>query len=140
MNSEYQAIVKRGLLALIALLAGCNQVPLDTTIEISSFIDTLKAEGVEGKLDLDFPANDEIEYIATYVISVYTSTRILSFFKCSDVEKAQHSLEKTMKNPKLTGQARNGTMIMAATFFPPDEAAVVKIKELFLAHNFDAPL
>ena len=125
------------MLALAALLFGCDQIPLDTTIEISSFIDKLKAEGVEGKLELDFPANKEIEYIATYVISVYTSTRILSFFKCSDVEEAQRSLVKMMKNPKMTGQARNGTMIMAATFFPPEEAAVVKIKELFLEHNFD---
>jgi len=122
---------------ILAFLVGCGKQGTQTTHEVSSFIQELKANGVDGALQIKAPINDDMDYIATYVISAYTSTRILSFFKCRDQEKAEYNLREAMKNPKLSGQARNGTLIMAATFYPPDEEAVGRIKELFTAHKFE---
>lgn len=82
------------------------------------------------------PFNDDMEYIATYKIAVFTSTRIISIFKFKTSEKAQFNLEEAMKNPHMAGQARNGAFVMAATFFPPDEAAVAAIRDLFVSHEF----
>lgn len=123
---------------LLALLPGCSPSPLgtETTREVSFFIDELKANGVDGSLQIEVPANDDMEYIATYVISAFTSTRIISFFKFRNQERAEFNLTEAMKNPKLSGQARNGTLLMAATFYPPDEEAVSRIRALFMAHNF----
>jgi hypothetical protein len=58
-------------------------------------------------------------------------------FKFKDAEKAEANLQEALKNDKLSGQASNGTLVMAATFYPPDEEAVEKIKALFLAHEFE---
>ena len=122
---------------ILPFLLGCSPQGTQTTHEVSSFIQELKGNGVDGALQIKAPINDDMDYIATYVISAYTSTRILTFFKCKDQEKAEYNLREAMKNPKLSGQARNGTIIMAATFYPPDEVAVGRIKELFTAHKFE---
>ena len=103
---------------------------------MSGFIDVLKENGVDGDLMMERPSNEDIEYIASYQIAVFTSTRILSIFKFKTPEAAQSNLEQAMKNPRMTGQARNGTYVMAATFFPPDEEAVAAIRELFTSHQF----
>ncbi|VAW81653.1 hypothetical protein MNBD_GAMMA14-1156 [hydrothermal vent metagenome] len=58
-------------------------------------------------------------------------------FKFKDAEKAEANLQESLKNDKLFGQARNGKFVMTATFYPPDEDAVNKIKTLFLAQKFD---
>jgi hypothetical protein len=128
------------LIAILLLtpLLGCSpQGTQTTTREVSSFVDELKSNGVDGSLKIQVPANSEMEYIANYVISAYTSTRIISFFKFKSEERAEFNLAEAMKNPKLSGQARNGTLLMAATFYPPDEEAVDKIRALFMAHKFD---
>ncbi len=122
---------------LLLGLTGCSS---ETGLEdhsLSGFIEKLRSEGVKGNLQVGVPINDEMEFVATYVISAYTSTRILSFFQCKDEEAAERNLEESMKNPKLTGNARNGSLIMAATFYPPDDAAVEQIRKLFLAHKFE---
>ena len=124
-------------LLILMFLVGCSQQGTQTTHDVSSFIDELKANGVDGTLQIKAPINDDMDYVATYVISAYTSTRILTFFKCKDQEKAEYNLKEAMKNPKLSGQARNGTIIMAATFYPADEEAVGKIRELFTSHKFE---
>lgn len=124
-------------IALLFSLFGCTQQITPSPPEIGSFIDVLKENGVDGSLDIQIPTNSDMEYVANYVISAYTSTRILSFFKFTSEERADFNLGEAMKNPKLTGQARNGTLLMAATFYPPDEEAVDKIRELFLAHKFN---
>ena len=121
----------------LATVSGCSQESLYDSVEISPFLRVLKDNGVEGKLDIGAPINEDMEYVATYVISAYTSTRILSFFKFKDAQKAEQNLREAMKNPKMSGQARTGTWMMAATFFPPDEESVSRIKDLFLAHRFD---
>lgn len=104
---------------------------------LTSFVELLGREGVKGNLEIGDPINQDMEYVATYVISAYTSTRILSFFKCKDIEKAEFNLQEAMKNPKLSGVARNGTLLFAATFYPPDDQAVSKIRTLFLSHQFN---
>lgn len=125
------------LLILLPLLSGCSPQGTPTTREINSFIEVLQANGVKGALEIGKPLNDDMDYVATYVISAYTSTRILSFFKCRDSEKAERNLAEALKNPKLSGQARNGSMLMVATFYPPDDEAVAGIKALFMAHRFE---
>ncbi len=130
---------KRVLLLLIAVavLSGCTRQGVSLDPAISGFIDHLKEQGVDGSLTIDAPDNADIEYVATYVISKFTSTRIISFFKCADIESAEINLSQAKNNPKMSGQARNGSIIMAATFYPPDEEAVKKISDLFLAYRFN---
>lgn len=129
-------------LAVIAILfltplLGCSPQGTETTREVSSFIQELKTNGVDGSLKIEIPGNEDMEYIANYVISAYTSTRVISFFKFKSEEQAEFNLAEAIKNPKMSGQSRNGTLLMAATFYPPDEAAVNDIKALFVAHKFD---
>lgn len=124
------------LVALI-LLTGCSQEGVQVPHELSAFIEELKENGVDGALTIRGPVNKDMEYVAEYAIAKYTSTRIISLFKCKDEEKAGANLAEALKNPKLSGQASNGTFIMAATFYPPDEKAVEKIKAIFLAHEFE---
>ncbi len=78
-----------------------------------------------------------MDYVAEYAIAKYASTRIISLFKFRDADKAEMNLLESLKNNKLSGQARNGKFVMVATFFPSDEVAVDKIKLLFLAQKFD---
>ena len=118
------------------LLVGCSQDPGYRVPGVSGFIDVLRENGIHGDLTMEPPFNDDMEYIASYQIAVFTSTRILSIFKFKTPEAAQSNLEDAMKNPRMTGQARNGTFLLAATFFPPDEEAVAAIRELFINHNF----
>ena len=125
------------LLVSLALLSGCSEEGVKTPVEMSAFIEELKANGVEGSLLIRAPFNEDMEYVAEYAIAKYTSTRIISVFKFKDAEKAEANLQEALKNDKLSGQASNGTFVMAATFYPPDEEAVEKIKELFLAHEFE---
>ena len=122
---------------LLTPLLGCSPQGTQTTRDVSSFIEELKSNGVDGSLKIQVPNNSDMEYIANYVISAYTSTRIISFFKFKTEERAEFNLAEAMKNPKLSGQARNGKLLMAATFYPPDEAAINNIKALFMAHKFD---
>ena len=117
-------------------LSSCSQDPGYRVPGVSGFIDVLKENGIHGDLMMERPSNEDIEYIASYQIAVFTSTRILSIFKFKTPEAAQSNLEQAMKNPRMTGQARNGTFVMAATFFPPDEEAVAAIRELFTNHKF----
>jgi len=125
------------LLVSLALLSGCSEEGVKTPVEMSAFIEELKANGVEGSLLIRAPFNEDMEYVAEYAIAKYTSTRIISLFKFKDAEKAEANLQEALKNDKLSGQASNGTFVMAATFYPPDEEAVEKIKALFLAHEFE---
>jgi hypothetical protein len=125
------------LFVLLALLTGCSQEGVKAPVELSAFIEELKANGVEGSLLLTEPFNEDMEYVAEYAIAKYTSTRIISFFKFKDSEKAEANLNEALKNEKLSGQASNGTFIMALTFYPPDKEAVEKIRALFLAHEFE---
>ena len=118
------------------LLFGCGQDPGSKIPGVSGFIDVLKENGIHGDLMMEPPFNDDMEYIASYQIAVFTSTRILSIFKFKTPQAAQSNLEDAMKNPRMTGQARNGTFVMAAIFFPPDEEAVAAIRELFTNHKF----
>ena len=83
------------------------------------------------------PFNEDMEYVAEYTIARYASTRVITLFKFKDAEKAKAGLQEALKNDKLSGQASNATFVMAATFYPPDDEAVEKIKVLFLAHEFD---
>jgi len=125
------------LLVSLTLLSGCSEEGVKTPVEMSAFIEELKANGVEGSLLIRAPFNEDMEYVAEYAIAKYTSTRIISLFKFKDAEKAEANLQEALKNDKLSGQASNGTFVMAATFYPPDEEAVEKIKALFLAHEFE---
>ena len=127
----------KSLFVLLALLAGCSQEGVKTPVEISAFIEELKANGVEGSLLIREPFNEDMEYVAEIALARYTSTRIISLFKFKDAEKAKVNLQEALKNDKLSGQASNGTFVMAATFYPPDEKAVEKIRALFLAHEFE---
>lgn len=132
-------MVKKSLLIILlplVLLLGCGEDTAYKSTTISSFIDVLKQNGVDGTIEVAITDNEDIDYVATYVISAFTSTRILSFFKCRDEASAIKNLNDAMQNSKLSGQARNGTIIFAATFYPPDEKAVGEIRELFLAHEF----
>ena len=125
------------LLVPLVLLTGCSQDGVPTPLEISSFIEELKKNGVDGTLSIRGPVNEDMEYVAEFAIAKYTSTRIISLFKCKDAEKARANLEEALKNTKLSGQASNGNFIMAATFYPPDEKAVEKIEAIFLAQVFE---
>jgi len=125
------------LLVSLALLSGCSEEGVKTPVEMSAFIEELKANGVEGSLLIRAPFNEDMEYVAEYAIAKYASTRIISVFKFKDAEKAEANLQEALKNDKLSGQASNGTFVMAATFYPPNEEAVEKIKALFLAHEFE---
>ena len=125
------------LLLPLILLTGCSQEGVQAPLEQSAFIEELQENGVDGSLTIRGPVNEDMEYVAEYALAKYTSTRIISLFKCKDAEKAAANLAEALKNPKLSGQARNGTFIMAATFYPPDDEAVDKIKALFLAHEFE---
>jgi len=132
-------LVKKSLLIILvplALLLGCGENTAYKSTTVSSFIDVLKQNGVDGTVEITFPDNKDWEYVANYVISAYTSTRILTFFKCRDEASAIKNLKASMENPKFSGQARNGAIIFAATFYPPDEKAVGEIRKLFLAHEF----
>jgi len=121
----------------LALLSGCSQEGVKAPADLSAFIDVLKENGVDGTLLVRAPFNEDMEYVAEYAIARFASTRIISFFKFKDAEKADANLQDLLKNDKLSGQASNGTFIMAATFYPPDDEAVEKIKALFMAHEFD---
>ena len=125
-----------GLFITMILLTGCSQDGMKAPDELSAFIDELKENGVDGSLLIRAPINEDMEYVAEYAIARYASTRIVSFFKFKSVEKVGANLEQVLENDKLSGQASNGTFIMAATFYPPDAEAVEKIKALFLAHEF----
>jgi len=120
----------------LCLLAGCTQQDMKIPLELSGFIEELKANGVDGTLLIRAPFNEDMEYVAEYTIARYASTRIISLFKFKDAGKAEKNLQDALKNDKLSGQASNGAFVMAATFYPPDEEAVEKIKALFLAHEF----
>lgn len=126
-----------GAALTLIILTGCSQETVTAPSELVSFIDTLKQNGVDGSLMIREPINEDMEYVAEYSIARYTSTRVLSFFRCKDAEKAKANLQEALKNDKLSGQARNGLFIMAATFYPPDDEAVAKLKELFVAHHFE---
>jgi len=128
------------ILFLLAVLgsSGCTKEDRFSGLEISGFIDLLKDKGIEGTLDIDKPSNEDIEYVANYVISKYTSTRIISFFKFTSLDRAERNLQDALKNPKMSGQALNGAILMTATFYPPDEEAVEKIRELFLGFELPA--
>ena len=128
--------LKNVLLPLI-LLTGCSQEGVKAPAQLSAFIEELKENGAEGSLLIRAPFNEDMEYVAEYAIAKYASTRIISFFKFKDVEKAEENLQEALKNEKLSGQASNATFMMAATFYPPDEEAVGKIRALFLAHEFE---
>jgi hypothetical protein len=125
------------ILVTLFLLSACSQEGVEAPLELSAFIEELKDNGLDGSLTLRGPVNEDMEYVAEYAIAKYSSTRIISLFKCKDAEKAAANLAEALKNPKLSGQASNGTFIMAATFYPPDEKAVEKIKAIFLAHEFE---
>lgn len=125
------------VLVSLILLAGCSQEVVSTPEELGAFIDELKANGVEGSLFIRAPFNENMEYVAEYTIAKYASTRVISLFKFKDAEKAEAGLREALKNGKLSGQASNAAFVMAATFYPPDDAAVTKIKAQFLAHQFD---
>lgn len=124
------------LFVSIAVLSGCAGEDAYSKLAISELIDQLRDQGVDGTLEIAIPDNEDIEYVANYVISKYTSTRIISFFKFTNMESAELNLKQAMNNPKMSGQARNGTILMAATFYPSDEEAVNKIKKLFLDFQF----
>ncbi len=125
------------LFASLILLGGCGQQATNVPDEINGFIETLKENGVDGKLLVKPPFNEDMVYVAEYEISRYASTRVISLFKFKDAEKAEANLQEALKNDKLSGQARNMSFVMAATFYPPDDEALEKIKVLFLTHKFE---
>ncbi len=125
------------LLVSLFLLAGCSEEGVGTPAESSAFFEELKENGVDGSVLIRPPFNEDMEYVTEYAIARYASTRIISLFKFKDAEKAEANLQESLKNDKLSGQARNGKFVMAATFYPPDEEALDKIKMLFLAQKFD---
>jgi hypothetical protein len=122
---------------LMLLLTACAPDGGEMPRELLGFIGVLRENGVDGTLTMRRPVNEDMEYVAEYAIARYTSTRIISFFKCGDAEGARTNLEAALKNPKLSGQARNGSYLMATTFYPPDPEAVERIRALFLAHRFE---
>ena len=125
------------LFVALLLLGGCGKEGVGTPAELSPFFEALKENGVDGSVMIRPPFNEDMDYVAEYAIAKYASTRIISLFKFKDAEKAEVNLQDSLKNDKLSGQARNGKFVMVATFFPPDEEAVDKIKALFLAQKFD---
>lgn len=126
-----------GVMLMVAVLTGCAPQGPAAPPELSGFIETLQQQGLDGNLVLRDPLNQEMEYVAEYAIAKYTSTRIISLFKCKDIETAEVTLQEALQNRKLAGQARNGFFVMAATFYPPDDEAVEKIRTLFLEHRFE---
>ena len=132
--------VSRPLVAILVsllMLAGCGQGGVDPPVELAAFIGELKENGVEGSLYIRAPFSDDMEYVAEYTIARFASTRIISVFKFKDAGMAEAGLREALKNTKLSGQARNAEFVIAATFQPPDDEAVEKIKALFLAHTFE---
>ncbi len=126
-----------GMLVLMLGLTGCAQDGSDVEHGLGDFVEVLKAQGVDGDLTMHRPLNDSMVYLAEYAVSKFTSTRIISIFKCKDEKSAESNLQDALKNTKLSGQARNGRYLMAATFYPVEEQAVAKIQKLFLAHKFE---
>ena len=126
-----------GMLVLVMGVTGCARDGEEVDRDLGNFIEVLKAQGVDGDLAMRTPINDGMVYVAEYAISKFTSTRIISIFKCKDEQSAEVNLQDAMKNTKLSGQARNGRFVMAATFYPAEEEAVAKIKKLFLEHKFE---
>lgn len=126
-----------GMMILLLGLAGCAQNGAEADHGLGDFVEVLKAEGVDGDLTMHGPINDDMVYVAEYAISKFTSTRIISIFKCKTEEGCEKNLQDALKNDKLSGQSRNGRYLMAATFYPAEEEAVGKIKKLFLAHKFE---
>lgn len=125
------------ILVPMILLTGCGgQEDRTAPLEISAFVEELQQQGVDGSLYIRNPNNEDMEYIAEYTIARYSSTRIISLFKCKDAERAERNFRESLKNTKLSGQARNGAFIMTASFYPPDAEAVEKIRAIFLAHEF----
>ena len=122
---------------MVLALTGCGQNSAEKDHGLGDFIEVLKAEGVDGDLTMHGPLNDSMLYVAEYAISKFTSTRIISIFKCKDEQAAEANLQDALKNDRLSGQARNGRYLMAATFYPAEEQAVGKIKQLFLKHKFE---
>lgn len=123
-------------LAVLVVLSGCAREGVNVPPELGSFIEELQANGVDGSLFIRAPLNEDMEYVAEYTIAKYASTRVISLFKFREVEKAEAGLRESLQNDKLSGQARNSTFVMAATFYPPDIQALEEIKTLFLAHDF----
>ena len=121
----------------LAVLIGCTPQGENAPLELSGFIEELKAHGLDGSLVLREPLGEDMDYVAEYAIAKYTSTRIISLFKCKDVATAERNLQQALENTKLSGQARNGTFVMAATFYPPDEESVEEIQKLFLEYRFE---
>ncbi len=102
------------LVVSLTLLGGCSsEEGVKTPLEISAFIEELKANGVDGSLLVRPPFNEDMEYVAEYTIARIASTRIISLFKFKDAEKAQANLQEALKNDKLSGQASNGRFVMA---------------------------
>jgi len=127
-----------GMLVLLVGLTGCAQEgAAEKDHALGDFIEVLKAQGVDGDLTMQGPLNDDMLYVAEYAISKFTSTRIISILKCKDEKGAEKNLQDSLKNDKLSGQARNGRYLMVATFYPAEEQAVGKIKKLFLDHKFE---
>ncbi|MCO6411366.1 MAG: hypothetical protein J5I92_01355 [Thiogranum sp.] len=126
-----------GLMLVLAILTGCAPQGPAAPPELSGFIETLQKQGLDGDLLLRGPINPNMEYVAEYAMAKYTSTRIVSLFKCKDIEAAEATFQEALQNRKLSGQARNGIFVMAATFYPPDEEAVEKIRTLFLEQGFE---
>jgi len=131
-----QTIFLCALLLAKGMLIGCSPDHAQLAPELGEFIAQLKAEGVDGNLTIRRPSNADIDYIAEYSIAKYASTRVISIFKCKDADTAAFNLAQALKNKKLSGQARNGAYLMAATFYPPDEEAVTKIKAIFMQQHF----
>ncbi|MDT8385991.1 MAG: hypothetical protein RQ736_00650 [Thiogranum sp.] len=123
--------------ALLLLVSGCSSPQVPAPLELTDFIEMLKEQGVDGKLAVREPINSDMEYVAEYAVAKYTSTRIISLFKLRDSDAAERNLQQALQNEKLSGQARNGSFVMAATFFPPDDEAAEQIKTLFLEHRFE---
>jgi hypothetical protein len=67
------------LLVSLTLLSGCSEEGVKTPVEMSAFIQELKANGVEGSLLIRAPFNEDMEYVAEYAIAKYTSTRIYAY-------------------------------------------------------------
>jgi hypothetical protein len=125
------------MLAALIMLAGCSQEGVQAPQELRAFLEELKANDVDGSLFLRAPLNEDMEYVAEYTIARYASTRVITLFRFVNAERAEAGLREALKNDKLSGQARNANFVMAATFYPPDDAAVEQIRALFLAHSFD---
>ena len=103
----------------LVLLAGCGQEVKYTPAELGAFIDDLKANGVDGSLLIRAPLNEDMDYIAEYTIARYASTRVVSFFKFKDAEKAEAGLREALTNDKLSGQASNASFRHGSDILPP---------------------